>query len=151
LTIYPAIRFLFHPCPSFVKPAGKAVSRCFATPRFTQWGGVMFTPEVAIWGNGKNVGHTVHAVFGIEHTFLPGRSQLCGGFQEVCHRRYGYQRRFSYLSEVAESKKIFAKVSCRLKCTALYKKGSEGALGKLVFQRRPYYPFVKASHGRFGN
>ena len=31
--------------------------------------------------------------------------------------------------------KAFAKVSCRLKCNALYKKGSEGALGKLVFSR----------------
>ena len=44
-----------------------------------------------------------------------------------------------------------SEVSCRSVQRTLLQKGSEGALGKLVFQRRPYYPFVKASHGRFGN
>lgn len=30
---------------------------------------------------------------------------------------------------------IFAEVGCQVKCKALYKKGSEGALGKHVFSR----------------
>ena len=40
---------------------------------------------------------------------------------------------FYYNSAAGEL--YFAKVSCQLKCEALYKKGSEGALGKLVFSR----------------